>query len=228
MSRETVKRTEETGGRRAHLSKDRVLTAALHLADRLGVDSLSMRKIAAELNVQAMSLYNHVANKNEILDGLVELVVAEIELPSLDEDWKVAMRRRGRSAHEALLRHPWAIITMITRASAGPNMLRYLDATLGCLRKAGFSYEVADHARNAMDNHIYGFTLQEVNFPFEVPEYADTAREFLPGIHIEDYPYFSDLATLVMERRYSGVHDFEFGLKLILDGLEAYRGKAER
>ena len=210
---------------RRPLTRARVLTEAVALADEEGLDAVTMRRLGQRLGVEAMSLYNHVANKNEILDGLVELVAAEIEIPSLDDDWKVAMRRRGRSAHKALLRHPWAIITLVTRANAGPNMLRYVDATLGCLRKAGFSYEIADHAWNAMDNHIYGFTLQEVHFPFEVPEYADTAREFLPGIHTEDYPYFSELATLVMQRRYSGVHDFEFGLNLILDGLEAYRGR---
>jgi AcrR family transcriptional regulator len=225
MSRETNNKTKGSGAGRAPLSKDRVLTAALHLADRSGIHSLSMRKIAAELDVQAMSLYNHVANKEEILDGLVEMVVAEIEIPRLDDDWKVAMRRRGRSAHDVLFRHPWAISILITRTSAGPKILRYIDATIGCLRKAGFSYEIADHAWNAMDNHIYGFTLQEVNFPFEEAEYPDTAREFLPRINSEDYPYFTELATLVMERRYSGVHDFEFGLKLILDGLEAYRDR---
>lgn len=225
MSRKTDKKTKESAAGRSPLSKDRVLSTALHLADRSGIHSLSMRKIAAELDVQAMSLYNHVANKDEILDGLVELVVAEIEIPSLDDDWKVAMRRRGLSAHEVLLRHPWAIITLITRTSAGPKMLRYIDATLGCLRKAEFSYEIADHAWNAMDNHIYGFTLQEVNFPFEEAEYADTAREFLPLINTKDYPYFTELATLVMQRRYSGMHDFEFGLNLILDGLEGHRGR---
>jgi AcrR family transcriptional regulator len=206
------------------LTHERILRVALELADSGGLESLSMRKIATTLGVRAMSLYNHVASKDEIIDGLVELVVSEIERPSLDDDWKTAMTRRGHSAHAVLLRHPWAIMALMTRANAGPEMLAYVDATIGCLRNAGFSYELADSAWNAMDNHIYGFTLQEVNFPFDPAEYADTAREFLPGVAAEQYPYFSALATMVMERQYSGVHEFEFGMNLILDGLQRYLG----
>jgi AcrR family transcriptional regulator len=183
-----------------------------------------MRKIANELGVQAMSLYNHVANKDEIVDGLVELIVGEIALPSLDDSWKAAMMHRGNSAHTVLLRHPWAIMALITRSTAGHRTLAYVNATIGCLKEAGFSYELANQAWNAMDNHIYGFTLQESNFPFEPPDYAGTAREFLPSIAAEQYPYFTALATMIMEGRYSGLHDFEFGLKLILDGLERHLG----
>lgn len=209
---------------REPLTKERILTAAFRRADEGGVESLSMRRLAAELGVQAMSLYNHVNNKDEILDGLVELVVREIEVPRLDDPWKQAMRSRANSAHKTLLRHPWAILTLMTRTNAGPAMLRYVNATLGCLRKAGFSYAIADRAWNVMDNHIYGYTLQEVHFPFETPQYAEAARDFLPRIQTKDYPYFTELATLIAERRYSGVHDFDFGLSLILDGLETYRG----
>jgi len=213
---------------RQPLRRDRILSAALHLADQEGVDSLSMRNLAGKLGVQAMSLYNHVANKDDILDGLVELVVAEIEIPRLEDDWKVAMRRRAESAHQVLLRHPWAIMAMMTRANAGPAMLRYVDATIGCLIRAGFSYETADHAWHTMDNHIYGFTLQEVNFPFREPDYADTAREFMSKTTTDAYPYFTTLATLVMDRAYSGVHDLSFGLDLVLDGLERYLEEVER
>lgn len=212
------------GEARPPLTRERILRAALELADTEGLESLSMRKIATTLGVRAMSLYNHVANKDEIVDGLVELVVGEIELPSLQDDWRTAMMRRGNSAHTVLLRHPWAIMALMTRENAGPMMLAYVDATIGCLRQAGFSYELADRAWNAMDNQIYGFTLQEVNFPFEPAEYADTAREFLPGVAAEQYPYFIALATMVMNRQYSGVHEFEFGLNLILDGLQRYLG----
>ncbi len=209
---------------REPLNGERIVAAALALADREGVESLSMRKIARELGVQAMSLYNHVANKEEILDELVEHIVAEIEVPSLEDDWKIAMRKRGISAHEMLLRHPWAIMTMMTRANAGPAMLRYVNATLGSLREAGFSYELADHIWHAMDNHIYGFTLQEVNFPFEEADYADAAKEFMPSFASDEFPYFTELATLIMEKKHSGIHDFTFGLDLILDGLERYLG----
>ena len=183
-----------------------------------------MRKLAESLGVGAMSLYNHVANKDEILDGIVDLVVGEIELPDTHAHWKEAMRRRAASAHEVLLRHRWATMALVSRVNAGPAMLRYVDATLGCLRKAGFSYETADHAWNAMDSHIYGYTLQELHFPFRPPQYSGAARDFLGLIPVQDYPYFSELARLVIEKRHSGVHELAFGLELILDGLEKHLG----
>lgn len=207
------------------LSRTRILEAALRLADKGGIESLSMRRLAQKLGVKAMSLYNHVANKDDILDGIVDLVVSEIEIPSLRDDWKVAMRRRAASAHQVLLRHPWSTIPLVSRVNGGPAMLRYVDATIGCLRKAGFSLEIADRAWNAMDSHIYGFTLQELNFPFEVPEYQQAAKEFLPRIPAHEYPYFSQLAQLIGQGGYNGVHDFDFGLDLTLDGLERYRYK---
>lgn len=205
------------------LSRKRILHAALDLADSGGNEAVTMRRVAANLGVKAMSLYNHVANKEALLEGVLELVVEEFDLPKLTDPWKDAMRRRGRSAYRTLKKHPWAIQGLMTSRTAGPNMLRYVDATIGCLVEAGFSYEVADHAWHAMDNHIYGFTLQEESFPFDEDEYADAAREYLPQIAVEEYPYFTKLATLVMNKTYSGVHNFEFGLEMILVGLERYR-----
>lgn len=187
-----------------------------------------MRKLAEKLGVQAMSLYNHVANKDEILDGIVDRVVSEIELPRIRDDWKVAMRRRAMSAHEVLLRHPWSTLALVSRVNAGPAMLRYVDATLGCLREAGFSFELADRAWNAMDSHIYGYTLQELNFPFEPTQYPEAARHYLATIPAHEYPYFNKLARLVIDGRHSGIHDFAFGLDLILDGLERHREKGRR
>jgi AcrR family transcriptional regulator len=201
-----------------------VLDAALRLADEAGAEALSMRRLAEKLGVKAMSLYNHVAGKEDILDGIVDRVVGEIEVPGFGRDWKEAMRRRANSAHQVLLRHSWATLALVSRVNTGPALLRYVDATIGCLREAGFSFEIADHAWNAMDNHIYGFTLQELNFPLEAPEYAEAARTFLSRIPVHRYPYFYQLAKLVMEDRYDGVHNFNFGLELILDGLERYRG----
>ena len=173
------------------LSRTRILDAALRLTDGGGVESLSMRKLAGELGVKAMSLYNHVANKDDILDSILDMVVGEIEVPSLGENWKVAMRRRANSAHEVLLRHAWSTLALVSRANAGPAMLRYVDATLGCLREAGFSFEIADRAWNAMDNHIYGFTLQELNFPFEVPEYSEAARNLTGCQRVQNSRYRS-------------------------------------
>jgi AcrR family transcriptional regulator len=205
------------------LSRERVLHAALRLADEEGLEALSMRKLAQALGVKAMSLYNHVASKDDLLDGLVDLVVSEIEVPSLDTDWQIAMARRATSAHAVLLRHPWATQPLVSRVNVGPAMLRYIDATLGCLCAAGFSLEMADHVWNAIDSHIYGFTLQELNFPFEATEYAEAATQGLALIPADQYPYLNQLTHSVIEGRYDGLHDFEFGLKLILNGLEAFR-----
>jgi AcrR family transcriptional regulator len=203
-----------------------VLRAAVRLADEGGIESLSMRKLAQDLGVKAMSLYNHVANKDDLLDGIVDIVVNEIEVPNLGVDWKTAMRRRAMSAHEVLLRHPWSTMPLVSRVNVGPAMLRYVDATLGCLREAGFSLEMADRAWNAIDSHIYGFTLQELNFPFETEEYSEAAKNGLSLIPADKYPYLNRLTHDVMEGRYDGIHDFEFGLELILNGLDRFRHNA--
>ena len=207
------------------LSRGRVLDAALRLADEGGIEAISMRKLAQALGVQAMSLYNHVANKDEIVNGLVDIVIGEIEVPDLSMDWKMAMRQRANSAHKVLLRHPWASLMIMSHANVGPANLRYVDATLGCLREAGFSFEMADRAWNAIDSHIYGFTLQELKFPFAPGEYSEAAKNGLALIPADQYPYFNQLTHHVMEGHYDGLHDFEFGLELILDGLDRLRDR---
>jgi AcrR family transcriptional regulator len=209
---------------RTPLTRKRVLRAAIRLADKGGIESLSMRKLAQALGVEAMSLYNHVENKEDVLSGIVDIVAGEIEVPAIGADWKEAIRRRAISAHEMLLRHPWASLLIVARINVGPAMLRYVDSTLGCLREAGFSYEMADHAWNAIDSHVYGFTLQKLNFVIEPSEYADTAEEYLPLIPADEFPYLNGLSQQVIGGTYDGVHDFEFGLELILDGLERLRG----
>jgi AcrR family transcriptional regulator len=205
------------------LSRERILRAALNLADQHGIEALSMRKLAEDLGVQAMSLYNHVANKDDLIDGIVDIVISEIEVPDLTLDWKTAMRRRATSAHAVLLRHPWATMPIVSRVNVGSAMLHYIDATLGCFVEAGFSYEMADHAWNAIDSHIYGFTLQALNFPFDPSEYAEQAANFISFIPPEQYPYMNNLSHRVIDRSYDGLHDFEFGLELILDGLDRLR-----
>jgi AcrR family transcriptional regulator len=205
------------------LSRELVLRTALRLADEGGIESLSMRKIAQELGVQAMSLYNHVKNKDDIIDGIVDMVVGEIEVPDLGVDWKTAMRRRSISAHTVLLRHPWSTMPLVARVNVGVAMLRYVDATLGCLREAGFSFRMSDYAWNAIDSHIYGFTLQELNFPFEQADYGKAAQQGLALIPVDKYPYLNQLTHHVIDGDYDGIHDFEFGLELILNGLESLR-----
>lgn len=207
------------------LSRDRVLQAALQLADEGGIESLSMRKLAQTLGVKAMSLYNHVAHKNDIIEGIVDRVMGEIALPTTDTDWKSAMRLRALSAHRVLLQHPWAAIAIMSGVNVGPAALRYVDATLGCLREAGFSWEMADQVWNAMDSHIYGFTLQALNFPFEEEEYAVVAKEFVGMIPPEQYPYLNGLTQEVIAKRYSGIHAFEFGLNILLDGFDPLRSQ---
>lgn len=201
---------------------------AVRLADEHGIEALSMRRLAQALGVEAMSLYNHVANKEDVLNGIVDLVVAEIELPAIGADWKAVMRRRAISAHEVLLRHPWAALLIVSHLNTGPVMLRYVDATIGCLREAGFSYEMADHAWNAIDSHIYGFTLQELNFPLDPSEYVDAAKRFFPLLPADQYPHMRALAQLLIDGEHRGVHDFEFGLDLLLDGLERLRERCSR
>lgn len=212
-----------TRARRTPLDRTRVLRAALQMADRGGIDALSMRKLAHALKVEAMSLYNHVANKEDILDGLVELVVSEIEIPKVGGAWKAAMRQRALTAHAVLMRHPWATMLFVSRVNIGPNMLRYVDATIGCLHEAGFSYPLADHAWTALDGFIYGFTLQKLNFPLAPAEYAPAAAAFLHLIPVAQFPYLNGMSQEVIAGRHDGLHQLEFGLELLLDGLERMR-----
>ncbi|MFQ3584481.1 MAG: TetR/AcrR family transcriptional regulator C-terminal domain-containing protein [Cyanobacteriota bacterium] len=202
------------------LTRERILDAALEWVDAEGLEALSMRKLAQVLGVKAMSLYNHVANKDEIIDALVDRVIGEMALPDPALDWKAAMRRRAISAHEVLLRHPWATMPIVSRMNVGPAMLRYVDATLGCLLRAGFSAEMADHAWNAIDSHIYGFTLLELNFPIAATEYVSMAKQFIHRIPPDQYPHMHHLTRLIIQGDYDGLHHFEFGLELILNGLE--------
>ncbi len=213
---------------RAHdrppLNRKRVLRAALRLADEAGIDALTMRRLGQELGVQAMSLYNHVANKDDILDGLVEETVEEIvgEIdapPAQGVDWRAALRRRAISARNVLLRHPWATHLIVSRINIGPMMLGYVDRTIGTLRQAGFSIAMVDHAWNAIDSYIYGFTLQKLNFPIDPTEYADAAAGYLPQLSDTEHPHLREMTKAVAERRHDGMPDFEFGLDLILDGL---------
>jgi AcrR family transcriptional regulator len=210
---------------RAPLSKERVLRAAVALADHGGIASLSMRKLAEELGVEAMSLYHHVANKDEILDGMVDVVFSEIDLPSSGAGWKTAMRERAISARKVLSHHPWAIGLLESRANAGPATLRHHDSVIGSLRKAGFSIALAAHAFSALDSYIYGFALQELNLPFETAEEIDeVAGNILRQMPADQYPHLTELAVEhVMKPGYAYANEFEFGLDLILDGLERIR-----
>lgn len=216
--------TRRKPARRAPLSRERVLAAAVELADAEGLEALSMRKLAQALGVEAMSLYNHVKSKEDALDAMVDLVIGEIEAPAIGGDWKAALRRRAVSAHTVLMRHRWAPQLVVSTLNIGPAMRRYVDATLGCLHAAGFSYAEADHAWNALDSHIYGFTLQALNFPLEPSQYAGAAAQFLHLIPPEQFPHMHALSLLVIDGKHDGLQDFTFGLDLLLDGLERLLG----
>jgi AcrR family transcriptional regulator len=184
-----------------------------------------MRKLGHELGVEAMSLYNHVRNKVDMLDGMVDLVFSEIDLSPSGADWRIAMRARAISARQALLRHPWAIGLMESRANPGPATLRHHDAVLGSLRRAGFSVDMAAHAYSILDGYIYGFTLTELTLPFNnseaVPGVAEVAGKILEGFRPGEYPYLAEMAIdRAMKPGYDYGDEFEFGLDLILDGID--------
>jgi AcrR family transcriptional regulator len=223
-----VSQSEPDVGPRIPLNRQRVLQAAVALADRDGVRSLSMRRLAQELGVEAMSLYHHMANKDEILDGIIDAVFAEIDLPSGEAGWRAAMRARAISAREALLRHPWATGLMDSRSSPGPATLRHHDAVLGVVRNAGFSVAMAAHAFSVLDSYIYGFALQETNLPFEPSdEMAAVADSILGQDPGDEYPHLAELVVEhVLKPGYDYGNEYVFGLDLILDGLERARGTA--
>jgi AcrR family transcriptional regulator len=210
--------------RRAALTRERILTAAISIADRDGIESLSMRKLGQKLGVEAMSLYNHVRNKIDMLDGMVDLVFGEIDLPANGVEWRTAMRKRAISAREVLLRHPWAIGLMESRATPGPATLRHHDAVLGSLRTAGFSVDLAAHAYSILDGYIYGFTLTELTLPFRNSEVAEVAENIMEGFRPGEYPYLAEMAVdRAMKPGYNYGDEFEYGLDLILDGIQRVR-----
>ena len=206
---------------RIPLSRDRVLRAAAAFADENGIETLSMRKLAQAVGVEAMSLYNHVANKEDILDGIVDLVFSEIELPSEGAEWKPAMRKRAISAHEALVRHPWATSLMQSRTKPGPATLRHHDTVLRTLRKAGFTVVMAAHAFSVIDGYVYGFALQQINIPLQTPEQVAEVGEGILRQLAGAYPHLAEMITEhAMKAGYDYAEEFQFGLDLILDGLE--------
>jgi AcrR family transcriptional regulator len=207
--------------KRAGLSRERVLRGAIAVADAGGFGSLTMRSLAKELGVKPMSLYYHVANKEEILDGIVDIVFGEIELPSADPDWRSAMRHRAVSARSALGRHPWATPLMESRRNPGPATLRHHDSMIGVFRRAGFSVEMAAHAYSLLDAYVYGFALEEASLPFDSETAPEVAEAIMAQFPSDAYPYLAELTMEhVLQPGYDYGDEFAFGLDLILDGLE--------
>jgi AcrR family transcriptional regulator len=217
-----------TPARRTPLSRDRVLRAAIRLADEGGLESVSMRRLGQVLQVEAMSLYKHVANKDDILDGIADLVTSDFEVPSVDADWKTAIRRSATSAHQVLLRHPWASGLIESRLNAGPARLRFLDTLIGVLSAAGFTMPMVIRAIMSLDSYTYGFALQELAWPFDVENAPEIAATFARGLPVSEYPNLLAMAEMVTTAPRGVPVDFEFGLDLILDGLERLRDTAHR
>lgn len=208
--------------RRGTLNRERVLAAAIELADEIGVEALTIRRLAAALGVGAMTIYHHVPSKEEIIDGMVEMVYAEIELPEKGTEWRTAMRERCKSARAVLGRHPWAAPLMESRLNPGPANLRHHDAVIGCLREGGLSLQMTAHAYAILDSFIYGFAFEEAMLPAQGGEgFAQVAREIAAQMAFAGYPYLAELTTdHVLQPGYDFGDSFEFGLDLIIDGLE--------
>jgi AcrR family transcriptional regulator len=216
---ETTKRPQ----RRAPLSRELVLDSAVKLADRGGLESLSMRKLGQELGVEAMALYHHFANKDEVIDGMVDLVFGEIDLPFSGADWKIAMRQRALSLRDVLLRHRWALALMESRRKPGPANLRHHDAVIGSLLSAGLDMPTIAHAYSLLDSYIYGFALFAMNLPFDPSEeVAELGEATLRAFPADAYPNLVAY-TSAMRPGYNYGDEFEYGLDLILDGLARAR-----
>jgi AcrR family transcriptional regulator len=186
-----------------------------------------MRKLAQELGVEAMSLYHYVAKKDDILDGIVGMVVGEIDLPSKEADWKAAIRLSAISAHEVLSRHPWACSLMLSSTAVLPARLRYMESLLATLRERGFSPELTHHAYHALDSHITGFTLWAASFQFDAEDLAELAATFLRELPADEYPHLAEhVEQHLVEASHEDEGEFAFGLDLILDGLERLRDTA--
>ena len=210
---------------RVPLSRERVLQAAVRLADESGIDALSMRRLGQELGVEAMSLYNHVTNKDDLHRGIVELVLSEVESPRDGGDWKEEIRRTAISSYQAFVRHRWACGLMMRGPSVSPVRMEWMEAVLRTLRTAGFSADLTHHAYHALDSHITGFTLWIVSMPFEThEELVSLAEGFLPTVSSEKFPYFVEHAEQhLLPPDPDERSEFEFGLDLILDGLAQLR-----
>jgi AcrR family transcriptional regulator len=214
------------GEARIRLGRERVLRAAISQADDGGLDALSMRKLADALEFAPMALYRHVANKDDLIDGMVDVVFSEVELPAPGPDWRTAMRRRAISLRDALLRHRWAIGLMESRANPGAASLRHHDAVIGSLRAGGFDMAMAAHAYSLLDSYIYGFALTKMNLPFDSgAEVAEVAETMLEPFPMDAYPNLvAFISEHAMQPGYDYGDEFEYGLDVILDGLERAQG----
>ena len=210
---------------RAPVNRERTLEVALAVADGEGIEAVTMRRLARELGVEAASLYHHVNGKDQILDGLVEVVSAEIELPKPSADWREAVSRRAYHTRAGLLRHPWAVSLMASRTSPGPATLGLLEAGIRCFREGGFSVPMAAHAISTVDSYVHGFVLQEVNLPFRgESELAAMTAAIMKAFPASEFPYLFELTVEhVLQPGYDYGKEFDTGLTVVLNGVAALR-----
>lgn len=213
---------------RVPLTRERVLREALTLTDEEGLANLSMRRLGQRLGVEAMSLYNHVANKDDLLDGLADLVSAGFVVPVAGDDWREALRRSALSAHEVLVLHPWAATLLESRSNPGPERLRYLNAMVGVMVDAGFPIQLAYYAFLTLDSYIYGFALQDAAAPAAPEQAAEAADAFVAGLPDGRYPHLVSMAHVVMDPAHDQAGDFDAGLTLVLDGLALHWSRLDR
>jgi AcrR family transcriptional regulator len=214
--------TNQKNPSRASLTQSRIIEGAVELADMIGVDALTIRKLATALDTKPMSIYHYVANKEAIVDGMIDHVFSEIDLPKVDVDWKSAIRQRSASARLVLSRHPWAVPLMDSRRAPGGAALRQHEAVIGCLRNGGLSVEMTAHAYAVIDAFIFGFAIQETSLPATSgQEMQDLAESIFEELPVDEYPHLMEFTTEhVLQPGYDFGNEFEFGLNLILDGLD--------
>ena len=219
---------QENVRRRPRLHQEAVLRAGVTLADEVGIDGFTMRTLAQQLGVVPMALYKHVANKQDLLDGMVDLVWGEVTEPGADRGWKPALRERAVSLRDALVRHRWAVGLMEAHGPPGPENLRQHNALLGCLRESGFSFATTVHVTSTLDAYVYGFALQQKTLSFETPEESARAAAATREAQDEDaaarYPYLMEVVVELARAGYDYDAEFEVGLDVLLDGIELLRG----
>lgn len=227
MQEGTLSESGKLSTDRPPLSRERVLVAAMRLADAGGIESLSMRRLGQELGVEAMSLYNHVANKNDILSGILEMTMAKIDLPNSGGDWKAEIRKTAVSSHSVLLRHPWACSLMMSTDAESPSRMRWMEAVLRTFRSNGFSARLTHYAYHALDSHITGFTLWIVSLPAHGEDLLNLATAYRQTLVDSQFPYVIEHIDYHLNEPEDEQSAFEFGLDLILDGLERIRDAEE-
>ncbi len=219
-------RQKTTRERRRPLDRERILRAAIELADAAGLEALSMRRLGRRLGVEAMSLYNHVANKDDLLEGMVDIVVGEIHVPLSAQSWRDAMRTRAVSMRQVFVRHPWALGLLEARRTPSEALLRYMEHVFGMLRQAGFSIPMARCAFFVLDSYAYGSSIQEKKLPASSPtETSQATKQFLSQLPRTEYPYLAEAADFIMTSGLDYTREFELGLDILLDALEAWRGE---